>query len=186
MKRKILDILFIFLTFLGISSTANAAVQNVTPYTGYLAYVRNYGIRLYKNSGVPSNTYLLHGTAWKISAKNVDTLGRTWCRVGNDQWVPQSNITLKNPNYSTVLTISAHGKKTKSYTLYHSPSRLSPIKNGLVNKKVAVGSSWKVTQSATNGAEIWYNLGGNQWISGMYTTMPATAGPSNAPTITFK
>lgn len=49
------------------------------------------------------------------------------------------------------------------------------------DRKLAHGSSWKVTGQTTDNGQTWYNLGGNQWVSGQYlkSTPPLPETPLN-------
>ncbi len=110
-------------------------------------------------SGKATGQILKPGTAWKISASVITSDGQLWYRVGTNQWVKATDITIGNiqamndvavinyvPGYGINVWADANGTK-------------------FTGKRLQTGSAWKVFAKATaaNG-HVFYNVGGNQWI----------------------
>lgn len=49
----------------------------------------------------------------------------------------------------------------------------SPNNTAIKGKTLKTGTKWRVFAQANIDGQTWYNLGGNQWIIGIYLTIPA-------------
>jgi len=111
-------------------------------------------------------------TSNKLEANSVwqynytdDFNGKTWYQVSNNAWINSDEA-------STSTAINNTGVATISYA----PSTGADLWQGYGDKKVATGqklangSQWNFSQKVidSNG-DAWYQVGGNQWISGGYT-----------------
>ena len=135
--------------------------------------------------------YVPKNSSWK--AFKVATLAdnRQWYNLGGDQWLDgqYAIANLKNTNTETK-TPTAPVKETSNWKennvnevvsiAYSGKGQVavwSSYANGKkIIKYVPNASSWKVFKEATpiNGY-IWYNLGGNQWITSEFASIQKTA-----------
>ena len=68
-------------------STVQAAT---TPSTVQINYVAGYGINVWTSYNNPTFTgkRLAHGTTVNVLASATDSKGKTWYKVGTDEWIP--------------------------------------------------------------------------------------------------
>jgi|GEM_PF-1808514 len=141
--------------------------------TLYVNYVPGYGIAVWDNYTADrkaTSTKLAHGTAWKYFATATDANGNMWYNLGGNQWVDGKYISFTKPGNSgetnEITPISAVG--TVNYVPGYGIAIWGKPAADVTSKKLAHGTSWKVFAKTTVNGTTWYNLGGNQWISGKY------------------
>ena len=135
---------------------------------GYINYVPNYGINVwYKPNEIFTGQRLLHGTAWKIFQKAVNSKGQVYYQVGTNQWIDGQYVSF-NPisvmqplkGIATVNYVPGYG-----INLWRTPSTTG----GYYERKLAHGSKWKVFGQQNN----FYNVGNNQWLEAKYAIFKA-------------
>lgn len=146
--------------------TSSTSYYGATPKNGVITvhYIPGYGIAVYSQPGrsIIPGRYLKHGTSWKYF-QTAQVEGMLWYNLGGNQWVPAKYTTSNNPelvakyvyNKVSIQKIT----NPKGAQVYSDPN--SGISTGRV---LPAGSRWKSFKVMNNGV-IWYNLGGNQWIS---------------------
>jgi len=84
-------------------------------------------------------------------------------------WVPTSNVTVSNGGSNTEIT-NVNGTGTINYVPGYGVLMLdAPAGNHIGGRYLQHGTSWKVFQKAvTADGSVYYNLGGNQWLSAKY------------------
>ena len=135
--------------------------------------------------------YVPKNSSWK--AFKVATLAdnRQWYNLGGDQWLDgqYAIANLKNTNAETKIP-TAPVKETSDWKennvnevvsiAYSGKGQVavwSSYANGKkIIKYVPNASSWKVFKEATpRNGYVWYNLGGNQWITSEFANIQKTA-----------
>lgn len=134
----------------------------------YISYVPGYSVKVYDlPKGKFVNQMLKHGTSWHVSQIAENASGQKYYRLGKNQWIegqyasdsPVSDFRISNfkavgyinyiPNYKIKVWNEPMGKFTGKY--------------------LAHDSAWKIFKKAVNSkGQIFYNVGGNQWIDGQY------------------
>lgn len=114
------------------------------------------------------NRTLAPGSTWKYF-KVVNYRGEKWYNLGGNQWVNGSQVAevAENSKTKTKAASDASGIATVTYrtpiVVWAEPGA-RPTGRYLPRQ-----SSWRYFKIAvTNDGEIWYNLGGNQWIPRRY------------------
>lgn len=131
-------------------------------------YVPGYGIAIWRNPGQnPLSKKLAHGTSWLVFAKTTVN-GQTWYNLGGDQWISGQYAYPIGTNSSTEVM------KKKVVTINYVPGYgisvwTSPYSGKKIPGKILKhGTKWQTYGSVDKG-ELWYDLGGNQWIQARYT-----------------
>jgi len=121
------------------------------------------------------------GTSWKANKQITMVDGTIWYDLGNNQWA--SSATVKegatnpsnpsNPGNSNETVIS--GVARVNYVPGYSIAIWDKPGNDrqFTGKKLLHGTDWKVFKRAVVDGQVWYNLGGNQWLQGKYVTYKA-------------
>ncbi len=182
------------------STTAPASI--ITP--GKVSLTPGHSVSVYTSpsADTPTSKKLAGGTTWKMFSQ-VTYRGYLWVNVGGNQWINDSDPYALNLNYTTAKS-SKTSTKTATKTTSKTTAKISTTtKNGIASisgtvtihyvpgygiavwdapqggavtgKKLADGSTWRVFKSTTVNGVTWYNLGGNQWISGTYAKLQSTA-----------
>ncbi|KRM72063.1 immunoglobulin-like domain-containing protein [Lacticaseibacillus brantae] len=153
-----------------VTVTAGASTETGTLYVNY---VPGYGIAVWNNYTADrkaTDKKLAHGTAWKYFATATDENGNLWYNLGGNQWVDGKYISFTKPGNSgesnEITPITAVG--TVNYVPGYGIAIWGKPAADVTSKKLAHGTSWKVFAKTTVNGTTWYNLGGNQWISGKY------------------
>jgi hypothetical protein len=179
-------------------TTAPASV--VTP--GKVTITPGHSVSIYTSpsADTPTSKKLAGGTTWKMFSQ-VTYRGYLWVNVGGNQWINDSDANALNLTYTTAKT-SKTATKTTTKTASKTSTKTSTTKSGVTSisgtvkihyvpgygiavwdapqdgsvtgKKLADGSSWRVFQTTTVNGVPWYNLGGNQWISGTYAKLTSS------------
>ncbi|KRM72436.1 SLAP domain-containing protein [Lacticaseibacillus brantae] len=159
-------------------TSASVAAKGVVT----INYVKGYGVALWNspdaNRKPVANRTLATGSAWKYFAtKTVN--GQLWYQLGNNQWV--------SGKYAIEKTVSTPAPETPSYQPVTGTATIRYVKGYgvalwtnytaakkvITGRKLLDGTKWHVTQVAGIGSQVWYNLGGNQWVDGRYVTFVA-------------
>ncbi len=146
------------------------------PYAVKINYVPGYGIAVWNNYNNPeliAGKKLAHGTAWRVLAQATDANGEVWYSLGSAQWIKakstvdasssdSSTSKVSQPRVSVATVNYVPGYGIAVWNNYNNPE--------LTGKILPHGSSWRVFAEATDSnGELWYNLGGAQWIMAKYT-----------------
>ncbi|BDR58992.1 hypothetical protein [Xylocopilactobacillus apicola] len=144
----------------------------------WINYVPGYGINLWLNNnyngGAERNPdgslrKLQHGTAWKYNAVATYADGSQWYQLGTNQWIPSTYASLTavaSPN--TWATVNREGVGTVSYVPGYGINVWSSPDQQTWTKKISHGTAWKYFKVATKNGKTMYNLGGDQWVDGLY------------------
>ena len=183
---------------LNTTASANNVVKNSTKVedingTVRVQYTGKGQVAIWNTYNSPKKIikYVPKNSSWK--AFKVATLAdnRQWYNLGGDQWLDgqYAIANLKNTNTETK-TPATPVKETSNWKennvnevvsiAYSGKGQVavwSSYANGKkIIKYVPNASSWKVFKEATpiNGY-VWYNLGGNQWITSEFASIQKTA-----------
>lgn len=164
------------------SQTKAQAATNETPYHSVVTvkYNGRGKVRLLNSNGRHVNQYVSKNSRWKTFSKATIN-GQVMYRLGNQsQWLPSqyTNAPSANtrPNSGSVATGSA---VTIKYVPGYSIAVWSSPYSGrqYVGKKLKHGTSWRTfRQVVGSDGYVWFNLGGNQWISSQYTNRSMYSG----------
>lgn len=179
---SVITVASLALVTLGSTSVVQAASVSYESTSGVIYVNNNNGAAVYTTPNANGNVgdtgnRLANNTAWAIS-KTVNIDGEVYYAVGKNQWINSSDITTTAPTTSIdkMMYVSASG----NVNLYSSA-------NGgyFTGNTVAGGSGYTVYAQTTDASgQVWYDLGGSQWINGKYmsddnvketVTMNATA-----------
>ena len=157
------------LTLVTLGSTTSAVQAATVSYqsTSTVVYVNNAnGATIYTTPNTQGNVgdtgnKLSNNTAWAISkTANID--GVTYYAVGKNQWINASDISTTAPvtSVNKMMYVSASGH----VNLYSSAN------GGYFTGNTAAGGSGYTVYAQTTDAsgQVWYDLGGSQWINGKY------------------
>ncbi len=171
--------------------TGVVAVNNVTTHTTVHAadfpssvrinYVSGYGINVWSNYSNPVFTgkRLAHGTTVNVVASATDANGKTWYKVGSDEWIPAEytvDANIKQMSSTTMYVNYVAGYGINVWSSYNNPS--------FTGKRLAHGTSVNVVASATDAnGKTWYSVGANEWVPAEYlTTVNPSASSSSSNT----
>jgi len=136
-----------------------------------IKYVPGYGIAMW-NSYQPNRKVvgatLAHGTVWKVF-RAVEVDGQRWYNLGGSQWV-SSQYTVEGDARAALLAQPVVGQVTVRYVANASIAVWNDVTSArhVTGKYLKNGTSWKAVSKTTYQGQTWYNLGGNQWVSGRY------------------
>lgn len=167
---------------LNANTTADAAT-NVRPLhtTLSVSYNGKGNVRLLDRNGKYMNQYVADKASYKVFEVG-EINGKTMYRIGSDkQWIPANYTNLKQVSTNSTNSAKANVVTIKyvpgyGIAVWTSPSASQSVIKGKVLKH---NSSWKFFAEANgNDGYVWYNLGGNQWISSRYTNKAKVANSS--------
>lgn len=153
-----------------LSSTAATTTPNSVAVSGVAYITAASGIHTYTSplaTRRPNSQVLSYSTAWRVSHRvTVDHVA--WYQVGKAAWIPASALRLGSMPVSS-LNVTRYIANKAGVALYNSP--FSGYRTGRV---LSYGTGWKVFAQTTVNHQVWYNVGGSQWIlaSAMSTTNP--------------
>lgn len=143
-------------------------------------YIPNYGIALWNGYGA-NRTYagrtLLTGTKWKVLAQTYAN-GEYWYNLGGNQWIEGQYTNIDTGTVGVPAVNSNGASNSKIVTIKYVPNYGIALWNGYGASRQYAGrtlmnaTSWAVFGEKYVDGGFWYNLGGNQWIEGQYTTSP--------------
>ncbi|KRM72061.1 SLAP domain-containing protein [Lacticaseibacillus brantae] len=138
-------------------------------------YVPGYSIAVWNSPSASrqlTGKFLKHGTAVRYSGTDRNSNnGIEWYQIGANQWI--------SSRY-TAWTSSNVGTQIQSLTVDYVPGYSIAVWNTPLNgrkplaKKLKNGTTWKTFAAAQVGQDMWYNLGGNQWVSVHYIHLNET------------
>jgi hypothetical protein len=124
----------------------------------------------------PSGRLLTAGSHWKVFAQ-ATVNGVVWYNLGGSQWTVASDVA-RGYSYIARMGDSDHypNEKASKTTVTAGPNGAmiysTPTDNASTGRLVPAGSRWKTFTSLKNG-ELWYNLGGKQWVRAREVTQHA-------------
>ncbi|WP_276805091.1 SLAP domain-containing protein [Lactobacillus hominis] len=167
------------------TKTNTTSDKNVTVVASKIVKVDNAkGAVIYSKPTTTAKTsrVLPNGSRWKTFLQTDN--GMLWYNLGGNQWVLASDLdaststkkdTTKtnNSNNSGFTDYSKVHQGTGTVTVHYKPGYgiavwSQPGKNAIPGKYLKHGTSWKYFKYVNVNGTIWYNLGGNQWVSGQY------------------
>ena len=149
------------------------------------------GAYIYSDTHASAKTsrVLKNGSQWK-AFKTADN-GLLWLNLGGNQWILASDTnysanssTTTNSQPSKTNTSTSVTSSTGTLTINYKPGYgiavwSQPGKNLIKGKYLKHGTSWKYFATTNVNGHTWYNVGGNQWIDGAYTTATPDKTTSN-------
>lgn len=142
--------------------------------TVVVAYHGRQGAPVYSNyDGKTLVRRVANNSRLQASQVVKDKSGKQWFKIGDNAWISADNA------YLQWNTVNQDAKKGQSGTLrvvYNGRGKVAVWsgygKDRKVVKYLPKGSYWKYFDAAKDQAgNNWYNLGGNQWISGEYVAL---------------
>lgn len=108
--------------------------------------------------------WLGNGTAWQYDKKVTLYNGQTWYRLGTNQWMNGSNLSVGD---SASQAPSGTGiVKVKSAAALYSNAG-----SGKTGRTLDKNTEWRYFETQDVNGTTWYNLGGDQWVSGGQVTV---------------
>jgi hypothetical protein len=164
------------------NQTKVSAAVNETPYNSVVTvkYNGRGKIKLLNSNGHYVNQYVSKNSKWKTFSKATIN-GQTMYRIGNQsQWLPSqytnapsASTSHKSGSAATSSAVTIKYVPGYSIAVWSSPNSHRQY----VGKKLKHGTSWKVFKKAVGSdGYVWFNLGGNQWISSYYTNRTMFSG----------
>lgn len=121
-------------------------------------------------TGKATGQKLTEFTAWKVFATVVTADGQHWYQVGTNQWVKAADVDLHTiePFQDVVVIDYVPGYGVNVWK--------TALGNQATGQRLQTGSSWKVFAKSTDAyGNVFYNLGGDQWINKAYTKQALSA-----------
>ena len=133
--------------------------------------------------GKTTGQILTTNTRWKVTG-TTEINNRTWLRVGTNQWIDAQYTTLdsqktivnkptvKTTTNSSTSTITSSRKNSGVVTINYRDDQAVTVWSQPggkpTGKYLTNHTNWKFFTTKKAFGEIWYNLGGNQWVPGKY------------------
>ncbi|MFD1671033.1 glucosaminidase domain-containing protein [Agrilactobacillus yilanensis] len=140
------------------------ARYNLTKYdpqisgtTGVVTSTGTSTYNMYAGPKTSNGDWLGNGTQWRYDRVVTLYNGEVWYRLGGNQWASGANLSTGN---TTSDGNSGVVKMTSTAHLYSSAG------TGWTSRTLAKGTDWRYFETKDVNGTTWYNLGGNQWISG--------------------
>ncbi|WP_297816169.1 SLAP domain-containing protein [uncultured Lactobacillus sp.] len=170
------------LAVLSLDATApnivNAASDTTSSFTksnGIANILTSEGARIYSAPGQnPTQRVLPVYSNWKVLGYTTVN-GVKWFNVGKNQWINSQQTKYTESSNPTGTYYYGSKNATGVVKVHYKPGYgiavwSQPGKGVIPGKYLKHGTSWKYFQTANVGGLLWYNLGGNQWVSAQYTT----------------
>lgn len=140
-------------------------------------------------NGTATGKTLPNGTSWKFSDESVAG-DHMWFQVGANQWVKDTSaqqvVTYKaapvqKPVQKPAATTpdgTVKPMKATGWVAYVPGYGIELWENpgqGATGRKLAHGTSWKISGAVRDGNHYWYKLGTNQWMDGRYISLSPVA-----------
>ena len=140
--------------------------------TMYVNYEPNASIAVYEapaNLPKPNGQYLKHGTAWKVFQQVTTSNGKSYIKVGENQWVQANYMSQNQPEIiaSSALsgTMYVNYKNNASIAVFSRPANYP----ALTQKYLPHGSGWRVfRQVTTSNGRRFIQVGNGQWVQADY------------------
>ncbi|MHA3066174.1 C40 family peptidase [Lacticaseibacillus saniviri] len=143
--------------------TTHAATEQAFTSTGWVSYVPNYGIELWKSPTAPHGTTgrkLPNGSAWKISAA-VREGDHYWYKLGTNQWMDGRYIALSPVAKDRSVDQSIKRNVVRisgTAPIYSTPNGKA------TGKSLKNASYWQFSDRAVAGKHMWFKVSANQWV----------------------
>lgn len=104
--------------------------------------------------------------------------GEYWYNLGGNQWIEGQYTNIDTGTVGVPAVNSNGASNSKVVTIKYVPNYGIALWNGYGASRQYAGrtlmnaTSWAVFGEKYVDGGFWYNLGGNQWIEGQYTTSP--------------
>jgi len=158
-----------------IARAATNSTSSFTKSSGVASINTSEGARIYSKPGKnPTNRVLPTYSNWKILGYTTVN-GVKWFNVGTNQWINSQQTKYTESSNPTDTLYYGNKYATGVVTVHYKPGYgiavwSQPGKGVIPGKYLKHGTSWKYFKTASIGGLLWYNLGGNQWVSAQYTT----------------
>lgn len=171
MKKTLLGFLgVIFAAFLFMTNvnTTNATTPTTRNIRG-VAIIDNIRVKvaLWDKPNGKVIRYLNPGSSWQAYQEYNDGK-RGWINLGGNQWIDSQYAGIEYKSFDGEIpvygTVQVTYKPHYSIVVWQEPGA-KPI-----NKYLPNGTRWQSYKIAYQGNQIWYNLGGNQWVPSKYVT----------------
>ncbi len=156
------------------AATSTQAQTNTPVFvrdSGIVSVANGNGATVYVKPGVgATNRTLPVYSNWKTSGYSVVN-GVKWFNVGTNQWISSEQTNYSKTNTSPIYygAKNASGVVKINYVPGYGVAVWSQPGHGVIpGKTLKHGTSWKYFQTANVQGTLWYNLGGNQWVSSQY------------------
>lgn len=135
-----------------------------------IKYVPNYGVAVWNAPGQKTTgDFLPHGSSWKVTGQAFIN-GHVWYKVGLNRWVDSrytenAASVVSAPVAATNMQsgiVTVNWRDNEGVTVWNMPG------GHATGKYLKNDSSWRFFKSAKFNGEVWYNLGGNQWVPAKY------------------
>ena len=142
-------------------------------------YAPSYAVAVWSNPGQNiTSEFLPNGSSWKVTGQAYVN-GKLWYRIGINQWIDSSYVSENTGVASTVKSMPAPAAHTQNDKRQNGTLTIKwradqgvtvwNMPNGkATGKYLQNGTSWRFFGSTTINGEVWYNLGGNQWVPAKY------------------
>lgn len=117
----------------------------------------------FTTNGTNTGRVLPAGSAWR-SGRSVTLNGVTWYNLGGSQWVKSTEATLTQPGSVTPFRAVGQVNFVPGYgiAIWNNAGHVIP------GRYLAHGTRWQLFQRKVMNGRVWYNLGGDQWVSSQY------------------
>ncbi|WDF82377.1 SLAP domain-containing protein [Lacticaseibacillus pabuli] len=159
------------------SSVAQTVTQGVFTVTASQTLVKS-GDNSYVMNPDNSIKALAQGTTWKVFGQTTIN-GQTYYSLGGNQYALASDGSFSTksaakPSLPKPTKFTAVGKVSYvpgyGIQVWTQTHKAVQNPNGS-NKKLAHGTSWKIFSQVLIGGEMYYNVGGNQWVDSDYVNI---------------
>lgn len=133
----------------------------VSDQTGVVTSTGTSTYNMYAGPKVSNGDWLGNGTQWRYDKVVTLYNGEVWYRLGGGQWASGQNLTTGDTTNGT----SGIVRMTSSANLYANAG------SDQTDRVLDKGSEWRYFTKETVNGVVWYNLGGNQWISSKAVTV---------------
>ena len=134
-------------------------------------YIPGYGIAVWKSPAKhATGQYLPDGSRWKIFGYEIVN-GQKWYKVGTNQWISGQYASAATSSASSSQTPAAATTGVVKVTYPSSIVVWATPGSKPTSTYLHTGTSWRFFKTATYGGQVWYNLGGSQWVPAQYVTV---------------
>ena len=144
--------------------TSNQQVDTYQYGTGTIQYVPGYSVAEWQTPGYSktlATTKAKHGAVVTFTGRNYAN-GTYWYKLTNGNWI--------DGRYLASNAVTRKGVKRVNYAPGYGIAVWNSPYDGrkATGKTLKTGTAWKTFKEVTVNNQVWYNLGGNQWMSGQY------------------
>ena len=149
-----------------VKSSTKQQATGIFMVTASAANVRN------AKGGLTGKT-LKKGSEWNIFG-TAKINGATYYSLGGNQYVAKSTGRLdlvSGPAYKQTGKIKISHVDSKAGLQVWTKSKARVKNANGTNKTLKLGSTWKIFEAKWTSDELYYNVGGNQWVDNQYVTL---------------